>query len=147
MSLLLSLLLTVVPFVTTQWSGRAAALSGHHLVAPIVKDARVPEGLAKVAFSCSSTTGAATLKLTNVQVIDESAASTWPTYGMFYSVGTHSGTTTLTQNSTNGLFGVTAKFTIDPSQCASGVVFHANSLVGSVFFPGQPLLRFTALLG
>jgi hypothetical protein len=109
-------------FAATSWTD-TATINGQSF-------SPATEGGVKAVYSCNSSTGRWSAKITGVQVIDKDGVTPWPDYNIFLFLAggpDHSVqfSHTLTQNSTNGLFVASFHGTMSPADipdaCAPGL--------------------------
>jgi hypothetical protein len=114
------------------WSGTATAVSTTHKATKIVNNSSAFEPKAKASFSCNTSTNQFTLKLTNVQVVQDDHIKPWPNSLVAFAWGTFNvlspleahQNTQMTQNPKTELFGATITGTmLVPAACFSGATF------------------------
>jgi hypothetical protein len=125
-----------VPLIAS--GGVAGASAGTHKVGSFQNFGSNFEGKAKIKYTCSGTTGVYSLKITELNVVDASGHSHVDgdlTLTIFTGAQNMA---SITQNSTDGLWGTVTAGTIPPSECQSGLnveIFdHATGGSGFDFF-------------
>lgn len=117
---------TAVP-VVVGGSSVAGASSGTHKAGSFSDDGIVFEGKARIRYECSGNSGAYTLKITNLNVVDSTGHS-YVDGDTDLAVNVQSNTTRdfgiafIAQNTVDGLWGTTAAGTIPVGACQSGAV-------------------------
>ena len=96
----------------------------------MVSSSTAVEGAAKVSFTCDDVSGAYSIKVTNVQVIEPDHVTQWSTLGVAWSVGSGGPGhfVALKQNTTNGLFSAKGSGLLSfvAGECVTGATFEVN---------------------